>query len=372
MFAGAAVLREAPGAFRIEGVELEVPRDDEVLVRLHASGICHTDLVAAASATPDQVPIVLGHEGAGVIEAVGAAVGDLRVGDRVVLSFAWCGSCRNCRAERMAYCAKSLLVNYSGRRLDGSTAMSQAGEPIGGHFFGQSSFATHVIAAARTVVKVDGDVPFEVLAPLGCATQTGAGAVLNAARPEPGSSIAIFGAGPVGLAATMAARIAGCDLVIVIDPEVSRRDLASVVGATHVLDVERAPAVVRELTKGGVDYAVECVGLPDAIRGALTSLSSPGVCLSVGFRGKANRVEIDQSHLLLGRTLRGSIGGDSVPRRFIPRLVELYQAGQLPVDKLVTTFGFEQIEEAIRATRGGQAVKAVLTFPSNAPERGTR
>jgi Zn-dependent alcohol dehydrogenase len=356
--ATAAVLHEASAPFALDTVEIEAPRPDEVLVRIEATGICHSDLVVAGVAMPQQLPMVLGHEGAGIIESTGSEVTDLRPGDRVVLSYAWCGRCRNCLRDRMAYCTLSNLLNLSGVRLDGSGGMRLANTPVRARFCGQSSFATYALAVAHTVVPVPDDVPFDVLAPLGCGVQTGAGTVLNTLQPEPGSSIAVFAAGSVGLSAIMAAKVAGCDEIIAIDPKLQRRELALALGATTAVD----PADAKAATCNGVDYAIDCIGKPDVIRAAIASLGSPGICATVGVQGMRTPIELDQAKLVgKGQTLRGVVEGDAVPRTFIPRLIDLYRNGQLPVDRLVTTFPMEQINDAIMATRQGEVVKAVLT-----------
>jgi aryl-alcohol dehydrogenase len=358
----AAVLRAPHGPFTLEETELGEPRPDEVLVRLIATGICHTDLVAAAGHDA-AAPLVLGHEGAGVVEAVGADVAAVEPGDHVVLSYGWCGLCAKCCRGKMAYCDSFLGLNYHGTRLDGSTAMSRDGEPIRSHFFGQSSWATYSLTTERNVVRVAPDLPLEYLAPLGCGVQTGAGAVLNVLKPRKGSSIAVFGAGAVGLSAVMAAKIAGCGTILAVDPDPRRRALAETLGATAVVDPmagDPAAAVV-ELT-GGVDYTVECAGLPFVVRAAVASLATPGMCVTVGFQGRANPVELDQTTLMMGRGIRGSIEGDAIPQRFIPRLIEHHRSGELPLEGLVRTFSFADIDDAVAASRSGEVVKPVLVF----------
>jgi Zn-dependent alcohol dehydrogenase len=355
--ATAAVLHEASAPFVIDTVEVEAPRADEVLVRIEASGICHSDLVVGGMAMPQQLPMVLGHEGAGIIESVGPEVTDLHPGDRVVLSYAWCGRCHNCLRDRMAYCTQSNALNLSGVRLDGSGGMRLGDTAVRARFCGQSSFATYALAVAHTVVRVPEDVPFEVLAPLGCGVQTGAGTVLNALQPEPGSSIAVFAAGSVGQSAIMAAKVAGCEEIIAVDPKPQRRELALALGATTAVD----PADARAATRHGMDYAIDCIGKPDVVRAAIASLGSPGICATVGIQGMRTPIELDQAKLVgKGQTLRGVVEGDAVPRTFIPRLLELYRSGQLPVDRLVTTFPLQQINDAIAATRQGDVIKAVL------------
>lgn len=361
----AALIRASGGPFSIEEVELEAPRGDEVLVRMAATGLCHTDLTVAQMFMPGQPPLVLGHEGAGTVAAVGDEVRDLRVGDRVVLSYAWCGRCRNCLRDKMAYCTEAGSLNLQGVRLDGTGAIRVGGQDVRGRFCGQSSFARHTLASAHTVVRVRDDVPFEILAPLGCGVQTGAGTVLNSLRPEPDSSLVVFGAGSVGLSAILAARIAGCAHIIAVDPLEQRRTLARELGATTVFDPAAARDGIREITGSGVDFAIDTVGTPEVLRAALGALDSPGVCATVGVRGRANPIEVDQTKLVgKGQTLRGVVEGDSVPSTFVPLLIDLYRAGRFPLDRMVTTFPFEQINEAVAATRDGRAVKAVLMFDS--------
>jgi len=358
----AAVLRDPAGPPRLEEVDLGEPRPDEVLVRMVAAGICHTDLVTAAGHDPEAPPLVLGHEGAGIVEAVGEDVGAVEPGDHVVLSYGWCGLCANCGRGAMAYCESFLKLNYTGTRPDGSTAMSRDGRPIRSHFFGQSSWATHSVTTERNVIRVDPDLPLEHLAPLGCGVQTGAGAVLNVLRPRRGSSIAVFGAGAVGLSAVMAARIAGCGTIIAVDPDPRRRALAESLGATVVLDpAEGDPAAEILARTGGVDQSVECVGRPEAVQAAVASLTAPGMCVTLGFRGPANPVELDQRLLMMGRGIRGCIEGDGIPQRFIPRLIEHYRFGELPLERLVRTYSFTDIDRVF-AAHGGDAVKPVLVF----------
>lgn len=355
--ARAAVLHAVKTPFQIDDVEIEAPRPDEVLVRIKAVGICHSDLVVAGMAQPNQLPMVFGHEGAGVIEAVGEQVTDLGIGDRVVLSYAWCGRCLNCLRDRMAYCTQSNLLNLGGSRLDGTGGMRIGTTPVRGRFCGQSSFATYALAVAHTVVPVPDDVPYEVLAPLGCGVQTGAGAVLNVLKPEPGSSIAIFAAGSVGLSAVMSAKVSGCERIIAVDPNPQRRELALALGATDAVD----PADARRATRPGMDYTIDCIGKPDVARAAIASLASPGVCAIVGLQGTRTPIDIDLAKLVgNGQTLRGVVEGDAVPRSFIPQLIRLYREGRLPVDKLVTRFSLDEINDAIDATQRGNVVKAVL------------
>ena len=240
-------------SFAIETLDLGAPLADEVLVRIAASGMCHTDLHARDGYFPNlPYPVVCGHEGAGIIEQVGATVADLAPGDPVVISFPWCGECRPCRAASISYCERARPLKSSGRRADGSIPMSRNGEPVYSCFFQQSSFASFALTPAKDVVKIRRDVPIEMLGPLGCGLQTGAGAVLNVMQPAAGQSIVVYGVGGVGLTGLMAARIAGCDPIIAVDRLPSRLVLAHELGATHTLESRGAEtlAAIRKITGG--------------------------------------------------------------------------------------------------------------------------
>ncbi|MFJ9380742.1 NAD(P)-dependent alcohol dehydrogenase [Streptomyces sp. NPDC101455] len=362
--ATAAVLRAKGGPLSVEDTVVEDPRPDEVRVRLVGSGVCHTDLGVVATAVPEQLPIILGHEGSGVVESIGGDVTGLAPGDHVVLSYAYCGECDNCRCGVQMHCRSFMGLNFGGARADGSTAYRAGGDEVHGHFFGQSSWSQYVVTSPRNVVKVDPSLPLEILGPLGCGIQTGAGAVLNTLDPRAGSSLAVFATGSVGLSAVMAAKVAGCGPVIAVDPDPRRRALALELGATHALDPSGEGVVeeINDITKGGADYSVDCLGLPSVVRRALECLASPGVCASVGFQGVDNDISFNQGHLLFGRTLVGVIEGDADPHAFIPRLLDLFQAGRLPFDRLIQTFPIVKINDAVEAAQQGQVVKAVVTF----------
>ncbi|HJT95390.1 MAG TPA: NAD(P)-dependent alcohol dehydrogenase [Mycobacterium sp.] len=367
MKAQAAVLRAASTPLELVEVDVEDPRPHEVVVRLTGAGICHTDLGIIASATDAQVPIVLGHEGAGVVERVGSEVTGLAAGDHVVLSYNSCGGCDHCGSALPMHCRDFVGLNLSGARLDGSSPFSQGGEPVLGHFFGQSSWATRVVTTDQNCVKVDDDLPLAVLGPLGCGIQTGAGAVLNTLKPPPGSSIAIFGMGSVGLAALLAAVVADCGTIIAVDIDDARLKRATELGATATVNSANIDAAeqIRQLTDGlGVQFTVECIGFGAVVRAALESLQTPGVCATVGFQGVPNEITIDQGHLLFGKSLIGVIEGDAIPQQFIPQMLELFRAGRFPFDQLIETFPFESINDAIEAIHAGKVIKAVLTFPS--------
>ncbi|GGJ38830.1 NAD(P)-dependent alcohol dehydrogenase [Streptomyces brasiliensis] len=357
-----AAVTQAPGApFTVRDVELEDPRPREVLVRMTAVGVCHTDLGMQATWPRQLTPMVFGHEGAGRVEAVGAEVTGVAPGDHVCLTFASCGACRQCAAGHPAYCRAARALNFSGGRGDGTTALQIDGAPLHGGFFGQSSFATYAVVHERGVVKVPSGLPAAVTAPLGCGGQTGAGTVLNRLRPEPGTSLVVLGAGGVGLSALMAAVAVGCDPVVAVDPGASRRALAVELGAKAALAPgDGLVAALRDLTSGGAHQVVDTTGRPEMLHHAVGALRPRGELALLALGGE---VTFDVKSLIAkGVRVHGVIEGDSDPARFIPELVALHRRGLFPVDQLVTTFPFEDIDAAVTAMRDGSAVKPVLTF----------
>ena len=361
----AAVATAAHTPFDIRELDLGAPQPDEVLVRIKGVGLCHTDLIARDQFIPLPLPAVLGHEGAGIVEAVGSEVRDIAPGDHVVMSFASCGHYPRCDEHLPSYCQSFPLLNYSGRRPDGSTPIHENGEEISGYFFGQSSFASHALAPRRNVVKVPSSAPLEILGPLGCGVQTGVGAIMRSLACDAGSSLAVFGGGTVGLSAVMGGRIQGCDPIIVIEPVASRRELAMELGATHVIDPNAhadIPAAIREIVPAGVDYAFESSGLPKVVGGAMASLGSHGMLGLVGVPpNPEDSLTINLAGAItFGHQIKGIIEGDSDLETFIPQMVTLFQEGRLPFDKLVSTFPLSQINEAVEAHHNGSAIKVVL------------
>ena len=349
----AAVLRKRGGPLKIESLQMEGPREDEVLVRLVGSGICRTDIDFVDEWDESDVPVVLGHEGAGVAELVGKKVKKVRAGDHVVLSYQSCGRCGPCRSGRPTDCTRFWEANFGFARLDGSNALERS--RVRGHFFGQSSFATHALATERNLVKVPADLDLEMLAPLGCGMQTGAGTVMNSLKVPAGSSIAIFGTGSVGLAAVMAARIVGADPIIAVDVKRKRLELALELGATHTLLNRRAniPARIADIAGNSVDYALEITGSPEMYQAAVEALKPHGIVATFA-GGSAN------DSLPEGKREISIIQGDAVPQRFIPRLIELYLNGQFPFDRLVKFYDFAAINRAMTDSRKGRTIKPVL------------
>jgi aryl-alcohol dehydrogenase len=363
----AAVVRRPGGRFAIEELELDDPRPDEVRVRLVATGVCHTDAVVRDQTLATPLPAVLGHEGAGVVEAVGAAVRGVAPGDHVVLTVNSCGRCGNCLSGSLTYCDDIYAVNFSGRRPDGSTSLSAGGAEISSYFFGQSSFATHANVAERSVVKVGKDLPLGHLGPLGCGVQTGAGAVFNTLRPAMGSSIAIFGTGAVGFSAMLAALVVGCTTIVAVDINESRLSRAEALGATHTVNSAREDptAVIMALTGGrGVDYALDTTGVSRVLRQAVDSLAVRGTVGVVGASRAGTEASIEiGSTMSRGWTLKMIIEGDAVPQVFIPRLIELWQRGRFPFDRIIEEFDFAEINKAFDAAEDGSVIKPVLVFP---------
>lgn len=365
-----AAVARAPGAeFSLEELELEEPRQDEILVRIEAAGLCHTDLVFRDMETDVALPAVLGHEGAGIVEKVGADVGKVKVGDHVVLTFRSCGSCRRCVEGESAYCYELPALNFAGRRPDGTTALRSADGAVSSNFFGQSSFATHALAYERNVVKVAPDLDLATYAPLGCGVQTGAGGIMRSLRCRPGSSVVIIGAGTVGLSAVLGAVIQGCAQIIVIEPKEARRALALDLGATHVVDPARGRVNedIRSILPRGADYAFDTSGVVEALETVFAYLAPHGVLGLVGVpseAGAALRVPIAAA-ITFGFRIHGIIEGDSEPDEFIPELIRLHQQGRFPFDRLITSYRFDEINRAVADQHDGRCVKVVLvTDPS--------
>ncbi len=365
----AAVARKAKGPFSIESLILSGPSPDEVLVKIEGVGLCHTDLVVKDSAFPPALPAVLGHEGAGVVEAVGENIDDVKVGDRVILSFASCGACSACRDHTPGYCDQAAALNYAGARLNGKSALGGEQGAVASHFFGQSSFATHAVVYANNIVKAPDDAPLALLGPFGCSIQTGAGTVLNVMRPPAGAAILIAGAGAVGLSAVMAAALAGCAPIIVSDPMHERRTAAIDFGATHSHDPNEAPLreAVTSFAKGGVNFAIDTTGRREVIEAGVDALSKRGVLACLGIApDEAPTFDVPINHLMgYGRRIVGVIEGDSDPRQLIPMLLDHYRAGRFPFDKMIKTYSLENINEAVRDQAAGRCVKPVLLPPSD-------
>jgi aryl-alcohol dehydrogenase len=364
--ATAAVLEEKNGPFILREVKLEAPRPDEVLIRMVATGICATDAHVRQQLMPTPLPAILGHEGAGIVERVGSTVSHLKPGDHVVLSYHSCGHCKPCMSSHAAYCDHVWETNFAGSRLDGTIGVAAPDEErIHAHFFGQSSFSTYALAHQRNAVKVPDDVPLELLGPLGCGFQTGAGSVLKALKVPVGASIAIFGVGAVGLAAIMAAKVADAAIIIAIDVNAERLKLASELGATHCVNPREhtdVASAIRDITSRGVEYVLDTSGRRENLDAGVGALAPMGQFGFVAFNDHSGAV-LDASRLTVGQSLIGIIQGDAVSGLMIPELVGLYRNGRFPFDRLLTFYDFANINAAFDDVAAGRVIKAVLRFP---------
>jgi aryl-alcohol dehydrogenase len=362
----AAIAREPGQPLQFENATLEAPRDNEVRVRMVATGVCHTDMVIRDQQYKTPLPMILGHEGAGVVEQVGRNVTTVAVGDHVVMTYMYCGLCAPCATGHPAHCANMGPLNFGGGRMDGSSsACDHHGGELHDHFFGQSSFATHAIASELNVVKVPKEVELELLGPLGCGIQTGAGAVLNAMKVHAGSSFAAFGTGAVGLAAIMAARVAGATKIIAVDVNPARLQLAMELGATHIVNSRETDPVakIRELTGGGADFTLECSGRAAVLRQAIDSVGLLGTCGIVGATPEGTEASFNVNDIMIpGRRIMGIVQGDVVSRTFIPELIELYRQGRFPFDRLVKFYPFDQVNQAMADSEAGVTIKPILRF----------
>jgi aryl-alcohol dehydrogenase len=360
----AAITRKLSAPFTVAPLRLDAPKADEILVRIVGAGVCHTDLAVAEGHMPMAFPAVLGHEGAGIVEAVGASVTKVQPGDHVVLTFRTCGDCDCCRRGTPAYCHNGGRLNYSGAREDGSRTLSEGVNPVAGCFFGQSSFATFALTYERNTVKVDKDLPLWSLAPLGCGVQTGVGAAINSLRCREGSSLLVLGGGSVGLSAVMGGVVCGCDEIIVVEPHAARRELALELGATAVIDPGAEPdiaAAVRRRLPLGVEYAIDTTGKTALLEAAVDSLAKLGTLGLVGIPDPDAVLPAKLAHITRwGLTIRGVIEGDADPETFIPKMIELHRAGRLPFDRLITLYPFEDINQAVADQHDGRCVKVVL------------
>lgn len=365
MQATAAVLNQPGGPFSIEAVEVAEPQAGEVRVAIKAVGICHTDLVVASGAMGLQFPAILGHEGAGIVDAVGEGVTDLKPGDKVLLTFNSCGTCRHCGHDEPAYCTQFMPLNLLAMRADGSTRVTRDGAHVADNFFGQSSFASLAVANRRNVLKLDDDANLAVLAPLGCGIQTGVGGVLRSLGARAGESLVVLGAGAVGLSALLGGLIAQCSTIIVVEPQPGRRALATELGATHTLDGQGdVAAAVRAILPAGADMVIDTSGFVPVVQQSVGMIANRGRIGLLGVPGSldaALSVPIVQI-LTQGGTVRGIVEGDSDPAVFLPELIAHHAAGRLPIERFSRSYPFAEINQAIDDAHHGRAIKAVLLF----------
>ncbi|QAS53515.1 NAD(P)-dependent alcohol dehydrogenase [Halobacillus litoralis] len=356
----AAITYDKGADFEIEEVELQEPKANEVLIKVVASGVCHTDAVARDQEAPTPLPAVLGHEGSGIVQKVGEGVRSVEEGDHVVLSFSSCGQCENCLTGNPAYCDVMVELNFDGAMPDGTHRIYK-GEQELSSFFGQSSFGMYAVAHERNIVKVDKDVDLELLGPLGCGIQTGSGTVLNKLQPAFGETIAVYGCGAVGLSAIMAANIVGASKIIAVDVNGSRLESAREFGATHTFNGKEVDVVeeIKQVTDGGTHYAVETTGVPEVTRQSVLALRPMGVSAVVGVTPDTT-FNVFEDIMAEGKALVGAIEGDAVPQVFIPKMIEYYKMGKFPFDKLVKYYSLEEINQAFADSADGKTVKPII------------
>ncbi len=358
--ATAAVLYEPGGSFQLKSVTLDDLRADELLIRVQASGICHTDIAAQGMMT---MPAVLGHEGMGIVEQIGSDVDGFKAGDRVIISYGSCNACPGCDEGKPYICDRSVQTNFGGTRIDGSHTTKLDGADITASFFQQSSFASHSITSVHNVVRVENGLESQLLAPLGCGIMTGAGSILNTLKVGAKDSLAVFGAGTVGLSAIMAARIAGAAPIIAVDINRQRLDLALELGASHALDASEGdiPGQINEICPRGVLFSFETSGVEQALNDAIECLGMGGVCGMVTVPNYGEKYPFTPFGVFVkAAALQGIFFGSAVPNTFLPQIIEFYQAGRFPYDQLIRTYDFADINQALADTQSGEVIKPVL------------
>lgn len=371
----AAVATASNTPFAVTELILKAPAANEIRVKIVATSVCHTDLMTKGKALC-AFPIVLGHEGVGIVDALGSDVSGFDIGDHVILSYDYCGNCPQCSNDKPSYCDDHGSLNFAGTRPNGEKTHRSTGSDgadIFGSFFQQSSFATYALSHASNTIKVDKSLPLATLAPLGCGVQTGAGTVFNTLQVEAGSNIAVFGCGCVGLSAIMAARIAGAKNIIAVDINPARREMAMELGATHSIapaDFDDASKIVEHIKtatqSGGCNYAIDTTGIPAVLRQAFDCCGPLGVTAMIAPGAPGTEVSIEMLGLLPGKSLRGVVQGDSVSKEFIPKLIKHWQQGEFPFDRLITTFdGIDNIETAASAMAKGDVIKPVVIIDTD-------
>jgi len=367
MIIRAAVLYEPHHPLVIEDLELDAPGPNEVQVRMVATGVCQTDLHPIEGHLRWPLPAVLGHEGAGVVETVGSGVNSLLPGDHVVLIVSpSCGECIYCESGRPYLCSVGAKSAFNGTLISGVKRLHKNEEYIN-HFFCQSSFAEHAIVDERNAIKVRSDAPLDSVCLLGCGTMTGVGGVVNTAKVEPGSSVAVFGCGGVGQSAILGAVLVGASTIIGIDIHDLKLASALNLGATDIINATDTDPVdaVREISGGGVDYAFEAIGSTKVMEQAWSVIKAGGKAVILGAAAPDEFLRIDPYELLAGKVLMGSSCGSVVPKRDIPRFVDLYMRGRLPLDKLVGRhYSLEQINDAFSELKRGKSNRSVISFSS--------
>lgn len=352
---------------QIEQVDLNGPGVDEVLVKIHAAGLCHSDLSVINGSRPRILPMVIGHEASGEVIECGIGVSDLKHGDHVVFSFVpMCGHCIPCMTGRPALCEPGAAANTKGVLLNGTIHLRDSNHHDLHHHLGVSAFAEYVVVSRQSLVKINENVPFEIAALFGCAILTGVGAVVNTAKLSAGQTILVVGLGGVGLAAVLGALSAGAATVIAADINPQKRSIALQMGAQYVIDPAEPTSVqqVKDLTGGGVDIAVEFAGVINALEFAYSSTKRGGTTVTAGLPHPSKTFSLSPT-VLVGeeRTLKGSYLGSCIPSRDIPAYIALYESGRLPVNKLLSeTIALEQINEGFERLASGNTIRQIISF----------
>lgn len=362
----AAVINQPKSEFSIEDIQINTQLGpDDILVKIVATGLCHTDLIMRDGFAPFPMPAVFGHEGSGIVAKVGSAVTNVEEGDHVVMAPASCGKCDNCVKGHPAYCTEFMGLNFTGYPADDTCPYhNHNGEPMGASFFGQSSFANYSLVKANNVVKVDKDIPIELLGPLGCGIQTGSGTVLNFLKAGAGDSILIVGTGAVGLSGIMAAKAAGCTTIIAADIHDNRLELAKELGATHTINTKyhkMSEVVYSEIEPKGVDFAMDTTARNDVISEAMLCVKIMGHMTIVFVR--AEKLEIAAPAIMPGKSISYVVEGDSNYKEYIPRLIKMYKAGQFPFDKLVKYYDLKDFNQAVKDSESGVTIKPIIKMP---------
>ena len=365
----AAVARSAGQPLTIEMVDLDGPRAGEVLVEIKATGVCHTDAYTLSGADPEGLfPAILGHEGAGIVAEVGPGVTSVKVGDRVIpLYTPECRNCEYCLSRKTNLCQAIRVTQGQGVMPDGTSRFSINGEKIF-HYMGTSTFANYTVLPEIAVAKIREDAPFDKVCLIGCGVTTGIGAVINTAKVEPGSNVVVFGLGGVGLNVIQAARMVGANMIVGVDLNPDKREMAEKFGMTHSVNPREVegdlvPYLV-DLTKGGADYSFECIGNINVMRQALECCHKGwGVSVIVGVAGAGQEISTRPFQLVTGRVWKGTAFGGAKGRTDVPKIVDWYMDGKIDIDSLITqVMPIEQINEAFDLMQKGKVIRTVLTF----------
>jgi len=359
----AAILYEPGSPLEVEEVTLDDPQENEILVDLVATGVCHSDLHFMKGDMPQPLPFVPGHEGAGIVEKVGPGVTTVQPGDAVILMVAFsCGKCRHCVEGRPTMCVENLPIQMTGALPGGHTRLHKGDQTLR-HLFGLACYAEKVVVHERSAVKVRDDAPLDICCVLGCGASTGIGAAINSTGLRPGESIAIFGCGGVGLSAVMGAKLANAGAIIAVDILDGKLEKARELGATHTINASQddPPAKIAEFLGGGADYALEFIGNVNVTMKAFASIRAGGKMIVAGMSPLTDMLTIAPFEFLLGKTITGTVQGDVIAPIDIPRYVDMYMAGRLPIDELITrTYTLDQINEALEAMEKGDVIRSVI------------